>query len=204
MEKNSRIFNDQLPSCFLYRHAAELYLKSGIIIFHKRFSIPYREDCSCSEPQISIGKKWKSLYNVHDIKILFMHWKALLDRTLPTLNELSRTDWSFPVEVDKWVSIVQDSDPSSVFFRYPKSSNQKLDKTKSSMKPMSPVELQRRALSGGKTVKAFVVFDHADNIVKSFAYDDTTLETVSEALVKLVDFLHSAHFAMRVELCSGW
>lgn len=33
--------NRHLPISFLYRHAIELFLKSGIIILHKRLRIPY-------------------------------------------------------------------------------------------------------------------------------------------------------------------
>jgi len=204
MEKRGRIFNNQLPVHFLYRHAAELYLKSGIIIFHRRFSIPYGDGGSGSEPQVFDGKKWKPLYQIHDIKILFAYWRNLLEGKSAILKETTRTDWSLPAEVDEWVSLVQNSDPTSTFFRYPLTRNPKLDATKSSMKPITPEELRDRMHSGGKPVSAFVVLDNDDNIVQSFAYDETTLVRVGEALKKLVDLLFGAHAAMRAELCRGY
>jgi hypothetical protein len=203
MEQQGRFFNDQLPVYFLYRHAAELYLKSGIIILHRRLAIPYGETGSSTEPQVFDGKGWKSLYHIHDIRAIFSYWKALLENNLPTLKEITRVNWTLPAEMEDWVSIVQNSDPISTFFRYPLPRNPQMDVTKSSMKPITPDELQRRTSSGEKPVRAFVVFDNDDNIVQSFAYDDTTLDTVGEALVQLVELLYGFHAAMRGELCGG-
>jgi hypothetical protein len=34
-------YHYQIPLCFLYRHAIELYLKSAIVVLHRALAIPY-------------------------------------------------------------------------------------------------------------------------------------------------------------------
>ena len=62
--ENTPTLNDHLPISYLYRHAIELYLKSAIIIFHRKLNIPYGDTPASGEPKILDGAKWKPMYQI--------------------------------------------------------------------------------------------------------------------------------------------
>ena len=45
------VFNEHLPINYLRRHAVELFLKSAIVIIHRRLNLPYGEEPPTGEPR---------------------------------------------------------------------------------------------------------------------------------------------------------
>lgn len=71
---------EHLPETYLLRHAIELYLKSGIIIVHRKLQMPYGSDSHAS-PQpmlLTASGKWEPLHNTHDLVRLFWYWKKVI------------------------------------------------------------------------------------------------------------------------------
>ncbi len=123
--------NAHLPVSFLYRHAIELFLKSAIIIFHRKLNIPYGAIPASGEPQIPIGEKWKPMHNVHGLQPLYQHFCSLFEDHAEYLASHTNTDWSLPTELGQWISEIEATDSSSTFFRYPVTKDKEKDKQKS-------------------------------------------------------------------------
>lgn len=85
--------NRHLPISFLYRHAVELFLKSGILILHKRFEIPYGSHGVDGEPQVPLSGKWRPMYTVHDTAPLYAYTTSSNCVISLVLALTSRTSW---------------------------------------------------------------------------------------------------------------
>lgn len=73
---------EHLPETYLLRHAIELYLKSGIIIVHRRLRMPYGPEPHTGSPMLlAPDYRWEPLYNTHDLVRLFWYWKKLITET---------------------------------------------------------------------------------------------------------------------------
>jgi hypothetical protein len=106
---------------FLLRHAIELYLKSGIIIIHKRLKLPYGTEVHTTDkPRIlKENGKWWLLSKTHDLAELYSYWKSLLEQHKDELTELTeyKLNLSVPSELDGWIATLAAIDPSSDYFR---------------------------------------------------------------------------------------
>jgi hypothetical protein len=62
-DSQQRMFWNELPVIFLLRHAVELFLKSGIIIVHRRLKLPYHtENYRSKKPMLLTATgTWKPL-----------------------------------------------------------------------------------------------------------------------------------------------
>jgi hypothetical protein len=97
-----------LPICYLYRHAVELYLKSMIVVVHRRLHIPWAGDIGDTRPQLNIGNKLKFLDRLHSIRELYVYLKHVIRQEKVRLNALGKTDWdSFSQELDTWIDIIE-------------------------------------------------------------------------------------------------
>jgi hypothetical protein len=85
-EARKRMFWSELPIIFLLRHAIELFLKSGIIVVHRRLKLPYdTEDHKTTKPfLLTCDGLWKPLFRTHDLPELYWYWKKLVSDTSPT------------------------------------------------------------------------------------------------------------------------
>src|ERR1700733_4617149 len=95
---------DDLPEIYLLRHAVELFLKSGIIIMHRRLRVRYgSEPHTSSTPMMRTASgKWKPRLTPHDIPDLYGYWKELVVGNKDTLIKLMphATEVEVPVELD--------------------------------------------------------------------------------------------------------
>lgn len=123
-----------LPISFLYRHSIELYLKSCIVIFHRRFNTAYQYTDS-GEAAILVGNKPKLLKDIHALMPLYTHLKSLIDMNIELLTTLKDTDWALTPELDSRVQLIDGTDSSSTFFRYPITKDKPKDKQKSTVQP---------------------------------------------------------------------
>lgn len=197
---------DDLPEIYLLRHAVELFLKSGIIIMHRRMKLRYdSEPHSSATPLLRTSSgKWKPLLNTHDIVGLYGYWKALIEENRDTLIKLMphTADLDVPAELDGWIKTLGTADPSSDYFRYPVSKNPAADKAKSPFKEVAPQSLF--AAESTDYVKALVLENAKGEVVKTFKYDKATGKAVTEAARGAAEMLSNFHFMMRVELAGGW
>jgi hypothetical protein len=207
-EKAARnLFHERLPINYLYRHAIELYLKSGIVIFHKRLNLPFG-DSAKSEPKVLVGTKWQAFHHIHSIHLLWAYLKELLTEHATWLkNNASGCDWTaIPPELDSWVQTIHNGDPRSTFFRYPSTTNPKSDAPKSAMKEVTAPQLSEMLENSDppkKKVFALVVEDDEDNFVKAYVHDDQEESAFGDAVRSAAEFFEGLHAAMRHEICGG-
>lgn len=193
--------NTQIPICYLFRHSIELYLKSAIVVFFTRFSL-INEDGSKEEPRIKKKDKLLSIYAVHDIEVLYKHWKHLLANQEKFLKENTNTNWHIPPEMDALVTAVDELDQRGTFFRYPISGIPQRDETKFQFKTTNVTELSERA-EKGENLKVTLFEDANGNLIHISAFDSNVLSDDLKKLADLADFLSSVHVAIRFEICGG-
>jgi hypothetical protein len=217
-----RLYLSHLPEIYLLRHAVELFLKSGIIILHRRLRLPYdSEPHTSSTPRILASSgKWKSLQQTHDLTELYAYWKKLIAKNETHLLKIMKhaAELSVPAELDEWIKKIAEIDPSSDYFRYPVSKNADADKKKSPFKEVSlgslapkehkareyPRALIAEARKRDEYLKALFVEDSQGELAKVFVLDRSANQEVLEAVREAAEMLSTFHFMMRVELTGGW
>ena len=206
-DDSQRMFWSELPVIFLLRHAIELFLKSGIIIMHRRLKLPYdAEGYKTKKPMLlTSAGSWKPLLQTHDILAIYWYWKKLLTENIERLAALSKhgSDLTVPDELDGWIVVVGAVDPSSDYFRYPVTKNENADKAKSSFKEVALDSLFPSEASEEK-VHAMIVEDQDGNVVRAFKHDNSTNRETEDAAWKAADMLSNFHIMLRVELMGGW
>jgi hypothetical protein len=193
-----------LPISFLYRHAIELYLKSAALIFHRKLQLPYGDTPFDGEPKIFNRGNWFPMYRVHQISVLYKNFQRLFSSQQNYLAAETNTDWSFPPELDKWIAEIDDTDPSSTFFRYPVTRDPKKDKDKSVIGESNYDQMLKTAAEGQKRLKAFLLVDQNDEVSQSFSHDDTLANVTIATLQRTCQVLHDCHAALIGELTGGW
>lgn len=195
VEKDS-VAHRELPTCFLLRHAAELFLKSTLVVTHRAF----RPDLQ-AYPTIEVEGKAKPLTNVHGLGPLYRALVAVLTEHPAELSKRSRTAWlPMPPELDDAISAIDGMDKKGVFFRYPTESNA----SKSNSKPIPPEQIVAWDKNAQGYLKAFVVVDQNDEIVEAFQYDPNLLTQELETLKTACYWLECIHTGLRMELAAGW
>jgi hypothetical protein len=170
-----------LPISFLYRHSIELYLKSCIVIFHRRFNIAYQHTDS-GEAAILVGNKPKLLKDIHALMPLYTHLKSLIDMNIEFLTTLKDTDWALTPELDSRVQLIDGTDSSSTFFRYPITKDKPKDKQKSTVQPKDWKSMLENMHNGPKPVKAFLFVDDDYNLIEAFNHDDEKVKSLTNTL----------------------
>ena len=99
----------EMPQNFLYRHSIELYLKSLIIIFHRKLKLDYGTVAfNSDEPEIFTDRQWRKLYTCHFIDKLYDYWlNKLLIPNIELLNEVApKGDWTEAKEITDLFPII--------------------------------------------------------------------------------------------------
>lgn len=203
-QSESPNLNPHLPASFLYRHAIELFLKSGIIIFHRKFQLPFGDEPFDGEPKVPVNGKWKAIYTVHGLQDLYSYFRSLFASHASYLSQHTRTNWTFPPELDKWIAEIEATDSTSTFFRYPITKHRKEDRNKSINKEGNFEDMLAGIGNASKPLKAFLVVNENDEVVKAFQYDSDLAKSMTETLRNAADQLYGCHAAMRGELTGGW
>ena len=205
----------EMPESFLYRHSIELFLKSLIIIFHKKLKINYdQEPPTSKQPKVFSKGKWMNLYRCHWIDELYLYWKDhLLIPNLETLKEIApRGDWREYEQITKALPIIAKYDRESSFFRYPVTENAAQDLEKFTMQPLDVDKLFERLGTkpkpgeGGIEEKPSMIMalkNDDNDIVKAYIHTDDILADVTSALQIVSHDFYCIHFMARVELCGG-
>jgi hypothetical protein len=135
----------EMPTSYLYRHSIELFLKSLIIIFHKRLKLNYdNESFDSTKPKVFISGAWKDLYTCHWIDELYNYWlNELLLKHKPRLEEIApRGEWQEENTISKLFPLLAGYDRDSSFFRYPITKNSSLDQKKYTMQRLDLKNLE--------------------------------------------------------------
>jgi hypothetical protein len=202
LSEGERSMNGHLPIRFLLRHAIELYLKSGIIIFHRKLRLPYgdRDDAA---PMIRRTGGWQPMQSVHSVGQLYSYWSQLFCEHADYLSKNTKTDWSMPPELPGLIKLIDDHDPGSTLYRYPVTKDPQKDKRKSSSQRMQADSLLDHMKAKKGPAKVMLMFDENDALVDAYDIDADVGSRVGEALVKVAETLSCTHAAMRGELTHG-
>lgn len=202
----SPILLEDLPEIFLLRHAIELFLKSGIIIVHRKLRLPYGpQPYSSATPfLLTVSGNWKMLYRTHDIADLYWYWKKVITENESALLAIMKhkPDMTLPKELDEWIDAIGVVDPNSDYFRYPVSTNSVADKQKSPFKEVATIVIPSDP--DAERVHALLVKDKDDNIVKIFMHDSSTDRELIQAARRAAEMLSNFHAMTRFEITGGW
>lgn len=208
VDGDERFFLNHLPESFLLRHATELYLKSGIIIIHRRLRLPYdAEPHTSTDPKfVHSSGKWKRLFGTHNLAELYGYWKKLIVEHEDRLEELTshQADLTIPDELDGWINTLNLLDPSGDYLRYPISRNTDADKEKSPFKEVAPESLFSADRNDKEYSKALFVENVSGELVTVFKHDSATHKDVDEAAWNAAETLNGFHAMMRFEFTDGW
>ncbi len=194
-EKDS-VAQRELPTCFLLRHAAELFLKSALVVTHRAFNPGEK-----GYPKIRIGTESKGLTNVHGIGPLYQALSEVLKKHRSELEQRAKAAWlPMPPELDDAIAVIDSMDSKGVFFRYPT----ELNASKSSNKAISTEQLASWNKDEQGYLKAFLLLDNNDQVVEAFRYDPNLLSKELETLQFACEWLNNYHVGLRMELADGW
>jgi len=206
--KPTTAFFEHLPLSFLFRHSVELFLKSGIVILHRRLKLSYDAKPHDTEPMVSVGGKWKPIYTVHGIGDLYSYWKALIEPRTDELKEMCKfkPDWTIGPEADEWIKTIDQTDPSSTYFRYPSTRDPVEDQKKSPFKKTSQEDLFPPDRPEDKKIVALVIENADGEFVKAYMQEkDSEEEKVYlDALEEASKMLFCYHAMMRIEITGGF
>ena len=193
-----------LPVSYLRRHSIELFLKSGIILFHKKFKIDFENDTYNSEPKVKLTNgKWELIRKIHNIGELYKRLNELVSSQTEFLKKNTRTNWKFNDDFGKWINIINGYDSGSDYFRYPITSDQKKDKRKSIFKENTMEGIQSQ-IASGKKIMALVVENSQGEVTSLYNHDTSKMDAIYSALENASNELEGFHTAARFELFNGF
>ena len=203
----------EMPMTFLYRHSIELFLKSLIVIFHKRLKLPYdTESFDSNNPKILTGGKWKDLYTCHWIDELYSYWlNELLLKHKTELEQIApKGEWQEETKISNFFPLIAGYDRDSSFFRYPITKNSTLDTKKYTMQHIDTEKLQEIFTNNPDTRKEkkgarvfMLLKNDQEEIVDGFEKAENVLTNVIQALKEVSHYFYCIHIITRVTLCNG-
>lgn len=203
VESENELRNLHLPRNFLYRHAVELFLKSAIVIFHRRLGLPYGGVPPDGDPRVRVNGVWRPFTAVHELATLWNYVRQLFGDHRDWLGSNTECDWTFPDDMDTLIAKVDAADPRSTFFRYPTLGKPSADVSKSVMvKADDPVV--ESFIEQGKKGKVFgLIVERAEGDVDGYYFDENAAADFGKTIRELADLLYGVHAALRFELCGG-
>lgn len=184
--------HSHLPISFLFRHSVELYLKSCIIIFHRRFDISYPDTVS-GEAAICIEGRARLLKDIHALLPLYSHLKSLIHLNKEYLSTLKDIDWNLSSDLESRLKRIDGMDASSTFFRYPVTKDKPKDKYKSIVHPKDWGSMVESMHTVARPVKAFLVVDIDNNVVEAFGHDNEKVKTITKLLRETAADFYNLH-----------
>jgi hypothetical protein len=201
-------FFDHLPQSYLFRHATELFLKSGIVILHRKLKLPYGTEPYNGAPMVGVKGEWRPLHRVHSVGVLYEYWKSLIDPRLEELKEMTKykTDWRIVDGAGDWIATIESVDPRSTYSRYPSVRDPAEDQSKSPFKAVSAEELFPKNVSDGRRVMALIIENDDHEFVGAYINDKGPEpdDAYMDALECICEMLNSYHAMMRFELTGGF
>ncbi|WP_047605165.1 hypothetical protein [Pseudomonas putida] len=192
---------DTLPICYLQRHSIELFLKSFIVILHKKYNISYGEGFSLEKPAIKTHSKWVPLSSTHNLSDLFHYFKEIFDSVSATLP--SRTDWTIAPDIEDKIKLISGSDPKSTYFRYPESTTPAQDAKKSGIQTEDLSTIFAKINDSNEPAKCTLLVDENYNVIEAYNLKSSPIPNTIFALNYLGEFFYNLHAAFRIEITRG-
>ncbi len=200
------IANEHLPINYLRRHALELFLKSAIVIIHRKLTLPYGQSPHSGEPYVLVENNWKQFHHIHSVKHLWTYLASLFHTHKAIFDSFGPADlWTFPRETDTSIKEIDDRDPRSTFFRYPTPRAPEHDTKKAAMASGTEDKIAKRLEARKNGPKQFILLmkDDNSNVTGAYYYNGEPLAGFNKTLKECVHLFNGLHVAMRVELCGG-
>jgi hypothetical protein len=201
-------FFGHLPQTYLFRHSVELFLKSEIIILHRKLRLPFGTHPYDGPPMISDGADWKPIHRVHSIAVLYEHWKSLINPRLDELKEMTKykADWTINDGADQWIKVIDSVDPRSTYSRYPSVRDATEDQNKSPFKAATAEELFPEGAPEDRKIMALVIENADGEFVRAYMNEKGSKpdKEYMEALEATSEMLFNYHAMMRFELTGGF
>ncbi len=191
-EKETVNFHQHLPISYLYRHAIELFLKSVIVIFHRRLQLPYGSDPWDGDPMVLVRGKWERMYRTHSIRDLAAYYSQLFEDHDEFLKRQSKSNWDLPSDFQKWVDTIENHDNNSTFFRYPITKDSSKDHVKSGIKSTPLEEFYETIQLKNEGSLTLLIQNDAGEAVAAFNPVEP-LNEVLDALRETATLLSGAH-----------
>ncbi|WP_318615791.1 hypothetical protein [Sporosarcina sp. YIM B06819] len=207
-----------LPNLYLYRHSIELYLKSLIVIIHKKLKLDYKDGAvpfDSREPFILYedpnGKrKWNKMTSSHFISTLYEYLEKLVREHEYRLREEASQELSVIINPDnrRIVDHIKKYDDGSTYFRY-SNLGESIQNTKESEKNYNKkIEIQdlQNHIDIKKPSSFFVIInpDSGEAVEAHKGMREMPLKELAEDMRKLVEYLSGIHAMFRVCLCNGY
>lgn len=204
-EAKPALFLDALPNGFLLRHAMELFLKSGIVVIHRRLKLPFGNSPPNSPPRVLVGTHWIPFFRVHSIAKLYTYWKSLVVQHAETLVNLTKykPDLTLPAGLDECIAFIEKTDPEGTYYRYPANRDPNEDKRKSPFKEVDREQLFPPDLPKDKRIRALVVENEDHEFLRAFVLDETTEKEALGELFRAAEWFSGFHAMTRSELTGG-
>jgi hypothetical protein len=200
------VLNEHLPINYLRRHAIELFLKSAIVIIHRRLRLPYGSSPFSGEPHALVEDRWVPFLRLHSVKLLWAYLAALFRDHKSFFDTVERVDWTFPPEMNAWIEEIDAKDPRSTFFRYPTPRDTEADASKAVMAEGTQDEIMARlAARGEDSPKEFILLleNEVGHVTRGYYYAGNSLASFNKVLENCVDIFYGMHAALRSEVCGG-
>ncbi|MBY0571734.1 MAG: hypothetical protein K2P61_10645 [Burkholderiaceae bacterium] len=196
--------NGHLPICYLFRHSIELFLKGAIIIVHQGLKIPYGKEPYTSERKIqTVNKKDISIYETHDIDLLYKYLSSLLTEKKDELEDVFN-DWKFSDNFGSKIEQLKNWDSSSTYFRYPTDKKQSIfEKKKSAFKETTVKDVMALAIKNQEPMKSMKVVSLIGRDTQIFIHDDSFTEEAMNLLAEVADEVSACHFALMNKIGGG-
>jgi hypothetical protein len=200
-----RVFNEQLPINYLRRHAIELYLKSAIVIIHRRLRLAYGTEPFSGRPHAFVDGKWVLFQHLHSVKRLWTYLRSLFREHKTFFDSVQSVDWTFSPNVDRWVEDIEIHDPRSTFFRYPEPSDISKDVPKAVMVQGTPEEIMSRVGTSDNRPKQFIFLmeNQEGEFTRGYYYAGDSLSGFASTLKECANQFAGTHAALRSEVCGG-
>ena len=108
--------------------------------------------------------------------------------------------WTLPSELDEWVAIIEATDASSTFFRYPITKDTERDAQISTIRREDVESMVERMQNNGPKVNAMVMVNDEGEVVEAYSHDDTENKKVITTLRQAAKMLHDLHAMMSYTL----
>lgn len=203
-QEYKRSNHSELPICFLFRHAIELYLKSAILILHRGLKIPYGTKPFDSSGYIKIKNEWKPINTTHSIQNLWDYFNSLVQSNAEQLSKICRTNWAeAPEGLEEAIKKIDILDQNGTFFRYQDERKPSEASMKSEWKEKPLKELEDFNSHTATPIKLLLLTDEEGNAIEAFQYHENPLDDIVNLLTETAHNLSGVHVGLRIELMDG-
>lgn len=207
-----------LPNLYLYRHSIELYLKSLIVIIHKKLKLSYKDGTvpfDSREPFIAYedsngNEKWKRITNSHFISTLYKYFEKLVSEHEKNLNEEASKEISKIINPDnqRIVDHIKKYDDKSTYFRYSdlSDSNQSTRESEKHYNKKIRVQDLEDYINDERPSSFLIVVNQesGETVEAHKSIREMPLKELARDMRKFTEYLSGIHAMFRICLCDSY